>query len=542
MMSKNSYYITGKDGTAYQMRPVIYDAKFKVDEETTQAMAWISFPDLWPTFFVKESLFSLASAVGKPIQLDMATINKTRPSCARVKVQVNLLADLPKFVELEIEDPISQSSRVERIKVLYDVLPKYCKKCKLQGHNEDDCKVLHPELKKDTQIEVATEADPTKKNEAHRNQQRTFQQWNPTRRRFTLEKGKFCDNARDPEDDDIITKNPFDDLPEDNDMRQEVGFVEEKEKIKLSEADNTDTSNKEESTTRNWVNQSFYKRRAPTQDAKKDSDDQEGALTVGEHVQQKDKEICGDDTTDTSEVITTIGKAITVVVCSDKEQEKQQLQSQQQTLYNAQIGTDESNKTNNLENTNEESNLQDDVHQQLIDVEKDSNRSDLQEVIQKHIDVVNNVNNLLDSETNGIDGDKGKDASPEVENEQVDNGGNKTQSQQQMVEKKMEIEGLTEPLPQEIIASTIDSPVKVLHDIVAHKINEINEQQHVEVNDEISKEDADEDQNQHNLIHALKVADLSPDVQSKGKKNRANVETSKPTRTIPKRSAKSVYK
>ncbi|KAH0709120.1 hypothetical protein KY284_010547 [Solanum tuberosum] len=355
-------------------------------------------------------------------------------------------------------------------------------------------------------------------------------------------------------------------------MRQEVGSVEEKEKIALLEADNTDTSNKEESTTRNWVNQSFYKRRAPTQDAKKDSDDQEGALTVGEHVQQKDKEICGDDTTDTSEVITTVGKAIIVVVCSDKEQEQQQLQSQQQTLYNAQMGTDESNKTNSdlcydnlvhntekmntekvqqqqqeqyltdLENTNEESNLQDDVHQQLIDVEKDSNRSDLQEVIQKHIDVVNNVNNLLDSETNGIDGDKGKDAYPEVENEQIDNGGNKTQSQQQMVEKKMEIEGLTEPLPQAIIASTVDSLVKVLHDIVAHKINEINEQQHVEVNDEISKEDADEDQNQHNLIHALKVADLSPDVQSKGKKNRANVETSKPTRTIPKRSAKSVYK
>ncbi|KAH0698547.1 hypothetical protein KY284_012762 [Solanum tuberosum] len=33
MMSKNSYYITGKDGTVYQMRPLIYDAKFKVDEK-----------------------------------------------------------------------------------------------------------------------------------------------------------------------------------------------------------------------------------------------------------------------------------------------------------------------------------------------------------------------------------------------------------------------------------------------------------------------------------------------------------------------------
>lgn len=147
MMSKNSYYITGKDGTAYQMRPLICDAKFKVDEEMTQAMAWISFSDLWPTFLVKESLFSLASAVRNPIYLDMATINKTWPSCARVKVQVDLLVDLPKFVKLEIEDLISQSSRVERIKVLCDILPKYCKKYKLQGHNEDDCSILHPELK-----------------------------------------------------------------------------------------------------------------------------------------------------------------------------------------------------------------------------------------------------------------------------------------------------------------------------------------------------------------------------------------------------------
>lgn len=30
----------------------------------TQAIAWISFPNLLPTFFVKESLFALASVVG----------------------------------------------------------------------------------------------------------------------------------------------------------------------------------------------------------------------------------------------------------------------------------------------------------------------------------------------------------------------------------------------------------------------------------------------------------------------------------------------
>lgn len=85
-MSKNAYYITAKDGSSYQIRPLIFYATFKMGEETTQAIAWISFPYLWPTFLIKESLFSLASIVGKPIHLDMDIINETRPSCARVKV------------------------------------------------------------------------------------------------------------------------------------------------------------------------------------------------------------------------------------------------------------------------------------------------------------------------------------------------------------------------------------------------------------------------------------------------------------------------
>uniref|UniRef100_M1CST3 Uncharacterized protein n=1 Tax=Solanum tuberosum TaxID=4113 RepID=M1CST3_SOLTU len=147
MMSKPAYYILSKDGYSYMMRPLIYDAKFNAEEETTQAMAWISFPKLRPTLFVKESIFSLASVVGKPLLLDVATINKTRPSCARVKVQVDLLADLPKVIELEVRNEDTDTSRVEKVKIQYDLLPKYCQTCKLQGHAEMECRVLHPELK-----------------------------------------------------------------------------------------------------------------------------------------------------------------------------------------------------------------------------------------------------------------------------------------------------------------------------------------------------------------------------------------------------------
>ncbi|XP_060182956.1 uncharacterized protein LOC132612899 [Lycium barbarum] len=147
MMAKTAHYIKSRDGGMYQMRPLLYNTRFKIDEETTVAMAWISFPNLLPTFFMKNSLFSLASAVGKPLQLDMATINKTRPNCARVKVIVDLAANLPKVVNMKITYEKSEVSRIFKVQIQYDVLPKYCTRCKLQCHNEEGCKILHPELR-----------------------------------------------------------------------------------------------------------------------------------------------------------------------------------------------------------------------------------------------------------------------------------------------------------------------------------------------------------------------------------------------------------
>lgn len=60
-------------------------------EETSTTIAWISFLALLPNFFVKEIVFSLTVAVDKPLQVDLATKNQSRPSCARVKVEVDLL-------------------------------------------------------------------------------------------------------------------------------------------------------------------------------------------------------------------------------------------------------------------------------------------------------------------------------------------------------------------------------------------------------------------------------------------------------------------
>ncbi|MCD7462247.1 hypothetical protein HAX54_048124 [Datura stramonium] len=48
LMAKTKYYIKDKTRVAFQMRPLIYDSHFKVGRETTQEIAWISFPNLLP--------------------------------------------------------------------------------------------------------------------------------------------------------------------------------------------------------------------------------------------------------------------------------------------------------------------------------------------------------------------------------------------------------------------------------------------------------------------------------------------------------------
>ncbi|PHU25243.1 putative acyl-activating enzyme 2 [Capsicum chinense] len=76
-----------------------------------------------------------------------ATINKTTPYRKTVKVQVDLAAYLPSQLELEVVNGSTNETRVEATQIQYDMLPKYCKTCKLEGHDESECRILHPELR-----------------------------------------------------------------------------------------------------------------------------------------------------------------------------------------------------------------------------------------------------------------------------------------------------------------------------------------------------------------------------------------------------------
>ncbi|KAH0686003.1 hypothetical protein KY285_016544 [Solanum tuberosum] len=70
-------------GTVIPFRIQKWTPSFSPREETSIAMAWVSFPSLPCQYFARNALFSMASVVGQPLDVDRTTYDKTRPSTAR---------------------------------------------------------------------------------------------------------------------------------------------------------------------------------------------------------------------------------------------------------------------------------------------------------------------------------------------------------------------------------------------------------------------------------------------------------------------------
>lgn len=59
---------------------------------------------------------------------------------------MDLLGEFPKRINIGVRNKDKGDIKEKWITINYDYIPKYCKNCKLQGHNEKECYVLHPEL------------------------------------------------------------------------------------------------------------------------------------------------------------------------------------------------------------------------------------------------------------------------------------------------------------------------------------------------------------------------------------------------------------
>jgi len=103
-------------------------------EDVAIIPVWIQLPDLPLDCWNARALSKIASRVGKPITTDKLTRTKERLSFARVMVEVDASKELVTTVEMRLP-----TGEVYHQLVVFEFIPKYCRKCKTFGHVEGDC-------------------------------------------------------------------------------------------------------------------------------------------------------------------------------------------------------------------------------------------------------------------------------------------------------------------------------------------------------------------------------------------------------------------
>jgi len=95
-------------------------------------MVWVRIPSLNLVFYNESFLMAMASTIGKPIKVDLHTLNVERGCFARICIEIDL--DQLVLEKLWIKD--------NWYKVEYEGLHLICSNCGCYGHLGRDCKVL----------------------------------------------------------------------------------------------------------------------------------------------------------------------------------------------------------------------------------------------------------------------------------------------------------------------------------------------------------------------------------------------------------------
>lgn len=94
-----------------------------------------------------DPLCRIVSPIGTPIIMDKATLSKSRPTTAKLRVEIDLAKPLVSKVFVEIRNPQGKMEVFEQ-KIDYETIPAYCSHCKRQGHTNEKCRILHPQIQK----------------------------------------------------------------------------------------------------------------------------------------------------------------------------------------------------------------------------------------------------------------------------------------------------------------------------------------------------------------------------------------------------------
>lgn len=80
------------------MRVFKWSPDFRSEIESSIVLVWFALPGLPIHLFHKATLFSIANLIGTPLMVDEPTASLTRPSVARICIEIDLHNPLPKRI------------------------------------------------------------------------------------------------------------------------------------------------------------------------------------------------------------------------------------------------------------------------------------------------------------------------------------------------------------------------------------------------------------------------------------------------------------
>lgn len=114
---------------------------FKPEEDLPIVPVWVLLPRLPYHMHSWSYIQQIASTIGTPLELDATTKARTRPSMAKVRVEVDLLRSLPTSIWVGREDEVSAMKGFEQ-KIEYEGVLKYCSHCRKLGHSMINCRII----------------------------------------------------------------------------------------------------------------------------------------------------------------------------------------------------------------------------------------------------------------------------------------------------------------------------------------------------------------------------------------------------------------
>ncbi|WMV38372.1 hypothetical protein MTR67_031757 [Solanum verrucosum] len=99
---------------------------FKPAKRNSIAPVWITLPDLSWQFFEWDALCRIVNPIGYPLIMDKATSTNSRPTTAKLRVELDLAKPRIREVAVEIRNAEGGFERFTQ-KVEYEDLPEFCR-------------------------------------------------------------------------------------------------------------------------------------------------------------------------------------------------------------------------------------------------------------------------------------------------------------------------------------------------------------------------------------------------------------------------------